>query len=225
MNIIAKAGKKAEPALSPEQIRAQLAAAKAKLDALTIQQIELAERSVQDSKVEAEYNRVIADMAAVHGDVERFELALRGMESRAQSQAAADEAAEISGLRGRVGAILDRRVAAARAFESALAETICPMRMLAGLGREAWAAWPGAQPQSGVVFGADELTVLVAAELYKQGVPAFSTGGSVIETPMALPTPKAPTQMSFNTPEAIPSLATAIEQANTYAKQMLGGSA
>lgn len=223
MNIM-KAAKKSDPPVLPEQIRERLATAKAKFAALTAKQFELAEQSVQSPEVEKSYLAVIDEMSATSADISRFELALSAMETRAAKAAADDQVAEISALRGRVVGMLDRRVVAAQTFEAAIGEAVHAMRLLAGLSKEVWAAWPGQQPQGGIIFGPDELGTLIAAEMYRQGGVVIPTGGvSSGPTQMALPAPRAPTIASFNVPEAIPPLTTAIEQANTYAKQMLGG--
>ena len=58
MNVIAKAkAVEAAPAVLPEEIRAKLTEAKARFGALTTRQMELAEKSVQSSAIEAEYFR------------------------------------------------------------------------------------------------------------------------------------------------------------------------
>jgi hypothetical protein len=91
MNAIAKTTRKrepgAEPAVMPEQVRAKLMEAKARAAALTARQLELAERSVQSPEVEKAYFETVNQLSASHGEIERLELAIQSLNTKAQQHA------------------------------------------------------------------------------------------------------------------------------------------
>lgn len=223
MNAIAKAKAAAPAPLLPEEIRARLSEAKARHGALTARQFELAERSILSSDAEKEYMQVIDQMAAVQGEIERYELAIQSLDAKGKQQLAAAEAAAISALRSRTTALLDRRLEPARVFEAAIVEAVRAMREIAALGKAAWEAWPGQQPDHGVVFGGSELSVLIAGELARLGTVPVSTGGAISPSELSLPAPRAPSILTAGAPDMIEPLTAAIANANAWAKSHLGG--
>ena len=77
MNTVTKLKPATEPApVLPELIRQKLSEAKARANALTVQQMQLAERSVQSPESEAQYFAVVEKLSAAHGEIERLELAI-----------------------------------------------------------------------------------------------------------------------------------------------------
>ena len=194
MNVATKLKPATEPApVLPEQIRQKLAAAKAEHAALLNRQFALAERSVLSAEGEREY---------------------------IQLKDAQD--AELHSLQGRTSDLLDRRLQAAARFEAAVTEAVKAMREIAALGKAAFESWPGKQPEHGVIFGGQELQVLIAGELYRLGYVPMATGGMAGSAEMAPPPPKAPTLATFNEPAAITPLVTALTEANVWAKSQLG---
>jgi hypothetical protein len=223
MNAIAKAkAVESAPAVLPEEIRAKLTEAKARFGALTTRQMELAEKSVQSPAIEAEYFRVIDEMSKVSGDLERYQLAISAMDRRATEQLKAAEAAEIAALCGRTSDLLEHRIQAAARFSAAVTEAVKAMREIAALGKAAFDSWPGShQPQSGVVFGGEELSTLIAGEMFRLGGVRIPSGGALASSEMPLPAPRPPTIFNVGEPSLTKPLSLALEEANTYAKTLL----
>ncbi len=86
MNAAAKLPHKpaANAPVLPEDVRRQLSEARARSAALTARQMELAEKSVQSAEVEKAYFEVCDQLSAVHGDIERYELAITSLDVKAK---------------------------------------------------------------------------------------------------------------------------------------------
>jgi hypothetical protein len=223
MNVATKLKPATEPApVLPEQIRQKLAAAKAEHAALLNRQFALAERSVLSAEGEREYMDVVSEMSAVSARIEQYDLAIQALDARGRQQLKDAQDAELHSLQGRTSDLLDRRLQAAARFEAAVTEAVKAMREIAALGKAAFESWPGKQPEHGVIFGGQELQVLIAGELYRLGYVPMATGGMAGSAEMALPPPKAPTLATFNEPAAITPLVTALTEANVWAKSQLG---
>jgi hypothetical protein len=185
--------------------------------------MELAEKSVQSPEIEARYLKTVEQLSAVHGEIERYELAIQSLDAKAKRAFEEQGAAEIRALQGRVADMLDQRLEVARVFEAAITEAVTAMRRIASLSKAAWEAWPGQQPTAGVAFGRDELSTLIAAELARLGTVPVSTGGAAGSTEFPLPAPRAPGLMTAGQPDMIEPLVSAITRANEYGRLALGG--
>lgn len=222
MNALATKPKAAEPPVMPETLRIKLSEAKARHAALTAEQFRLAEASVSDPKAEDLYRQTIEKMSAAHADIERIEIAISAMGRRATEQHKAAEAAEIRSLQGRVVAMLEQRLEAAREFEAAATELVRAMHRIASLSKSAWEAWPKQHPtMAGLAVSLDELNILIGAELFRLGGARAMTGGVAGSAGMALPPPKAPTLQTAGEPSSVTPLVEAICAANIYAQQLL----
>lgn len=221
MNMLART-KEAKPLL-PEEIRSRLADAGDKMARLVADQMAAAEDITPAGDVK--YQAVCTEMKAVAAEVERYELALAGLEKKAAEQLKAEQIREQAGLRQRVAAILDKRAGAAKEFKSALAGMVGAFRMLVELSDQAYCAWPGAQPQGGAALSNAELLELVALELHRQGYRPIPTGGPpATRRPMPnLPGPRCADLMMRDMPEKIVPLSAAIEQANACGRDYLEG--
>jgi hypothetical protein len=213
----------AEPApVLPELIRQKLSEAKARANALTVQQMQLAERSVQSPESEAQYFAVVEKLSAAHGEIERLELAISSLTAKAQERLKEQEAVELTALSSRTSDLFDRRIEIARTFESAICQAVQALRSLHETSRQAFQSWPGPQPTlTGLAVGHDELNGLIAAELYRLGGSPVATGGTAGSPEMSLPAPKAPSLMTVGQPSAITPLVDSISAANSFAKSLL----
>jgi hypothetical protein len=143
MNAATKLKPAAEPVVALPDVRVRLAAAQKRLSGLLAEQERLAVASVSSLEEEQKYFATVEKIAAVHGEIERFQKVREGLEAKEQQQIKDERSAAAAELRGRLGALLDRRLEVAQTFENAAVEMIKQMRLLVELSREAYQSFPG----------------------------------------------------------------------------------
>jgi hypothetical protein len=220
MNVLART-KETQKVMLPEEIRGRLGEARDRMSRLVADQMAAAEDISETG--DRRYREVCETMKAVAGEVERYELALAGIEKKAAAELKESQLREQAALRQRVAVILDKRVSVAQAFEKALGEAVREFRALVELSDKAYCAWPAPQHPGGVALGNDELCALVAAELYRLGAVPVVTGRPLTGKPPSLPPPRCPDIMLAGVPERIMPLVQALEQANQAGRDYLEG--
>jgi hypothetical protein len=131
MTVVARKTHPAAPA--PEEIRARLAEAKNKMARLLVDQAAAAEDISPAGDVK--YQAVCDAIKAASIEVERFELALAGIERKQADQLKADQVREQAALRARVAKLLDDRIPVARRFEAAVGAAVEALHELASFER------------------------------------------------------------------------------------------
>jgi hypothetical protein len=203
-------------------IQNQLSAAKQQLSEALRKQADAAEASITNGQ-RAEYDRAVAVVTTARGEIDRLEKALASVEAKVAELARQRRLTEQSGVRQRVGKILDLRLDAAKAFTEHLTLLVRDFQHLCELSNKAYVAFPrdGSEPPEGIALGNMELCSLVAGELFRLGNVPVITGREGVggKTP-SLPAPKSP---NLDRHDQIKPLADVIEQANRFAHSLMEG--
>jgi hypothetical protein len=199
-----------------------IAAAKAKRSILERRQAEEADQSISSGD-DSKYNAVVAEMAALHQEIDRLQSAMVGATNRNKEAREAEQRAAAASLREHISKLLEQRLPVAEKIEKAITALVQAWRELIELSDKALTAY-GGPPPSGLALSNFELSQLLAAELFRLGSVPPITGRPVIGRQVpSLPTPRSPDFMLQGMPERITPLRVQIERANETARNHMEG--
>jgi hypothetical protein len=162
---------------------------------------------------------LVANVAALHREIERLQSALIGATARSAAEREAQQRAAHAAQVERVSKLLEQRLPVAERIEKAITDLVKGWQDLIKISDEALTVYPGGPPPSGLALSNSELITLVAGEMARLGNVPPITGRPVIGRQIpSLPAPRSPDFMLAGTPERITPLRVGIEQANQTAR-------
>jgi hypothetical protein len=216
----APARKPQSAAPTPAEILDLIAAAKAKRSILERRQAEEADQSISSGD-DSKYNAVVAEMAALHQEIDRLQSAMVGATNRNKEAREVEQRAAAAAVREHVSKLLDQRLAIVARIEAATGDLARAWKELVEQSDKALVALPNV-PTGGMLLTNAELIMAMSAELFRQtAVPAITGRPMPMRMTPSLPAPKCPNFLWLNQPEQIPKLSTAVTEANNLAKSVM----